>query len=108
MKVDRLERMTGGWFVGPFEPTAHHTEAVEVAVKAYSAGDAEAMHVHKLATEVTTIVSGRAEMAGRDLRAGDVMVLEPGEPSGFRALTDVVLVAVKTPAVPADKYPVGE
>jgi hypothetical protein len=43
-------------------------------------------------------------MDGRDLWPGDIAVLEPGEPTDFLALTDAVLVAVKLPAVPGDKY----
>jgi hypothetical protein len=47
-------------------------------------------------------------MDGRDLAAGDIAVLEPGEPSDFLALTDAVVVAVKLPAVAGDKYPAEE
>jgi mannose-6-phosphate isomerase-like protein (cupin superfamily) len=106
MRVSRLDDMKRGWFVGPFEPTLLATDDVEVAVKFYDAGECEERHVHHVATEVTALISGRARMAGRELGAGDVAVLEPGEPSDFLALTDVVLVAVKTPAVPGDKHPV--
>jgi quercetin dioxygenase-like cupin family protein len=105
MKVHKLDSMIRGWFVGDFEPTAHAAEGVEVAVKDYSAGDAEERHVHKVATEVTAVVAGSVRMDGRELSAGDIAVLEPGEPSDFLALTDARLVVVKTPAVPGDKYP---
>jgi hypothetical protein len=108
MKVHRLDDMTRGWFVGNFEPTLYRTDAVEVAVKHYVAGDAEERHVHRVATELTAIVSGSVRMDGRDLGAGDIVVLEPGDPTDFLALTDVVLVAVKLPAVPGDKYVVED
>jgi hypothetical protein len=39
MKVDKLDRMVKGWFVGNFEPTVIKTNDVEVAVKKYKAGD---------------------------------------------------------------------
>lgn len=42
MKHDRLEKMVKGWFVGAFSPTAHSTEACEVAVKQYCAGEKKA------------------------------------------------------------------
>ena len=105
MKVHRLDDMTRGWFVGDFEPTLYRTDAVEVAVKHYAAGDAEERHVHRVATELSAVVSGSVRMDGRDLAAGDIAVLEPGEPSDFLALTDAVVVAVKLPAVPGDKHP---
>jgi hypothetical protein len=31
-------------------------------------------------------------------------VIDPGEPSEFEAMTDAVIVCVKVPAVPGDKY----
>jgi hypothetical protein len=104
MNVHRLEDMTRGWFVGDFAPTLYRTDAVEVAVKHYDAGDAEERHVHRVATELTAVVSGSVRMDGRDLSAGDIVVLEPGDPSDFLAVTDAVVVAVKLPAVPGDKY----
>jgi quercetin dioxygenase-like cupin family protein len=104
MRVDRLDEMKRGWFVGNFEPTAYRTDDVEIAVKHYAAGDSEARHVHRVATELTAVVSGRVRMDGRELEAGQLVTLEPGEPSDFQALTDAVVVAVKLPAVPGDKY----
>jgi quercetin dioxygenase-like cupin family protein len=104
MNVHKLDEMVRGWFVGPFAPTAHHTGDAEVCVKSYVAGETEARHVHKVATEVTAVISGTVRMDGRELTAGDIAVLAPGEPSDFLAVTDAAVVAVKTPAVAGDKY----
>jgi hypothetical protein len=104
MRLDHLERMVKGWFVGDFEPTLYRTRDVEVAVKRYEAGDHEALHHHAIATELTAVVSGSARMAGCELGPGDIVVLEPGDVSDFTALTDVTTVAVKIPGVPNDKY----
>jgi anti-sigma factor ChrR (cupin superfamily) len=104
VRIDRLEDMKRGWFVGNFEPTAYRTDEVEVAVKHYDAGDAEERHVHRVATELTAVIQGTVQMDGHELGAGDVITLDPGEPSDFLALTDAVVVAVKLPAVPGDKY----
>jgi hypothetical protein len=100
----QLDEMVRGWFVGDFEPTAFPSSDVEIAIKHYAAGDAEARHVHKVATELTAVVSGTVRMDGQDLNAGEIVKLAPGEPSDFLALTDAVVVAVKLPAVPGDKY----
>lgn len=99
-----LDNMTKGWFVGGFTPAAHSTDACEVAVKHYRAGDKEALHHHKVATEITVVMSGRVRMAGREWGQGDVVVLEPGEATDFEALTDAVNVVVKTPGALDDKY----
>jgi len=104
MKSSRIENMIGGWFVGPFLPTVLSTDSCEVAVKRYTAGSHEALHHHRIATEVTLILSGEVRMAGRTWSAGDIIVLEPGEATEFEAVTDAVNVVVKTPGVLNDKY----
>ncbi|BDI28882.1 hypothetical protein CCAX7_009330 [Capsulimonas corticalis] len=96
--------MVKGWFVGDFEPSLYHTGDVEVAVKHYQAGDAEEWHYHKVATELTVVVSGEVEMAGKRFREGDIVVIEPGEGTAFRAITDAVNVVVKLPGASNDKY----
>ncbi len=97
--------MVKGWFVGDFAPVAFRTPGVEVGVKAYQAGDREVAHLHKVATELTLIVSGRAVMCGREWGPGDIVTVEPGEVTAFEALTDVTTVVVKLPSVSGDKYP---
>ena len=104
MHVLRLQDMTKGWFIGDFTPTAHRTRDVEVAVKHYRAGDAESAHYHRIARELTVIVSGTVRMNGREFGAGDVVVIEPGESADFCALTDAVTTVVKIPGAPHDKY----
>lgn len=96
--------MKGGWFVGGFAPTAHRTTDCEVAVKTYQAGAFEAAHFHKVATETTLVLSGRARMGGTELSDGDIIVLAPGDITSFEALTDVITVVVKTPGALDDKY----
>ena len=93
-----------GWFVGDFAPAVLRSTACEVAVKHYAAGDREDVHHHKVATEITLIVSGEVEMMGQRWSAGDIVVVEPGEATDFLAVTDAVNVVVKLPSVAGDKY----
>jgi quercetin dioxygenase-like cupin family protein len=104
MRKAQLQDMVKGWFVGNFAPTALASDACEVAVKVYAAGDAEAWHYHKVATEVTLILSGEVEMNGVRHATGDIVVLDPGEGTDFRCLTAVTTVVVKLPCVAGDKY----
>jgi quercetin dioxygenase-like cupin family protein len=100
----RLEDMVGGWMVGDFDPTCIRTAACEVACKHYQAGASEAAHVHRVATELTLIASGRVTMNGRTYVAGDIVILTPGEATDFKALEDATTVVVKMPSVAGDKY----
>ena len=104
MKVDNLNNMIKGWFVGAFDPTLIHTNDVEVAVKEYKKGEAERKHYHKIATEITVIVSGRVRMNGVEYTKGDIIVIEPYESTDFEALEDTVNTVVKFPGATNDKY----
>lgn len=104
MKKFHINNMNNGWFVGDF-PSAFVTKDCEVALKKYKQGDAEARHVHKIATELTLIVRGRVLMNGVEYGEGDIVVMEPGEATDFKALTDATNIVVKVPSVTYDKYP---
>jgi mannose-6-phosphate isomerase-like protein (cupin superfamily) len=102
--VTELSKMVRGWFVGDFEPTAVRSAEFEAAVQYYKAGDREPWHVHRIATEVTVIVSGRVLMNGVEFAAGSVVVIQPGHGTDFIALEDTVTSVVKIPSVKGDKY----
>lgn len=104
MKTARLDGMVKGWFVGNFEPSLYRTSDVEVAVKSYHAGDHEAAHYHKVATELTVVTKGKVRMNGTEYGEGDIIVMEPGDVTDFEALTDAENVVVKLPGANNDKY----
>ena len=104
MKVSHISKMTKGWFVGNFEPTLYKTNDVEVALKEYKAGDSEGKHFHKIATEITIIISGTVIMNGIKYNSGDIIIMEPNEITDFKALTNSVNVVVKLPGANNDKY----
>jgi quercetin dioxygenase-like cupin family protein len=107
MKTAKLDDMVKGWFVGNFNPTLLKTNDVEIAVKEYKKGDKEEKHYHKIATEITIIISGRVKMNGIEYSKGDIIVIEPNEATDFEALEDTVNTVVKYPGVNDDKY-IGE
>lgn len=104
MKCGKISDMHRGWFVGYFSPTMYRTKDVEVAVKYYQAGDSEASHHHRIATELTVVVSGEIEMNGVRFTPGDIVTVEPGEICRFEAISDAVSVVVKLPGASDDKY----
>jgi quercetin dioxygenase-like cupin family protein len=105
MKKFELKDMKGGWFVGDFLPTAFSSKDCEVAFKQYKAGGYDAKHLHKVATELTVFVKGSGLLNGIEYKEGDIILLEPGEATDFKALTDAEMVVVKIPSVKGDKYP---
>jgi mannose-6-phosphate isomerase-like protein (cupin superfamily) len=104
MKIDNLSEMTRGWFVGNFNPSVLKTNDFETAIKRYTAGDKEERHHHKIATEITVIVSGTVKMNNVLYGPDSIITIEPGESTDFASITDAVTVVVKTPCVENDKY----
>jgi len=104
MKVFNLNSFKGGWFVGDFEPAIFRAQGFEVGIKHYASGVEEPLHVHKVATEITVIVSGRAKVNGKIYEAGQIIVLAPGEPAKFETLAATITAVVKVPSAPNDKY----
>lgn len=100
----KLEDMIKGWFIGNFEPSLYKTNDVEVGIKKYNAGDYENSHFHKIATEFTVIISGTVEMNGVQYFENEIIKINPGVKTDFKAITDVVTVVAKVPGANNDKY----
>ncbi|WP_462104249.1 hypothetical protein [Campylobacter concisus] len=104
MRTARLDDMTKGWFVGNFTPTLFNTNDVEVAVKEYKKGQKESRHHHKIATEITVVISGKIRMNDIVYSKGDIIVMYPSEATDFEALEDTINAVVKIPGANNDKY----
>ena len=104
MKVDKVKDMFRGRVVGNFEPSLWKTDDVEVAVKTYKKDDYEQKHYHKIATEITMISKGRVLMNNELYEEGDIITIEPGEATDFRAINDVITTVIKFPCLTDDKY----
>lgn len=108
MKTFKEKDFTRGWFIGDFIPTVHSTKDFEVAVKRFQAGDSEPNHYHKIATEITLVVSGKVLINGEVYYEGDIIIAEPNQTVEFVAVEDAVLTVVKVPCVKNDKYEVED
>ena len=107
MQKYRIEDFTRGWLIGDFEPSLMRTKDFEVMVRYYKAGEIDKKHVHKVAQEMTIIVSGKFKANGQVVGPGDIYRLQPGEAmtEDFECLEDGANVVIKTPSVIGDKYP---
>lgn len=104
MKTYNIKDFVKGWIIGGFQLSIFQTKEFEIAYKTYKAGDKEAAHVHKIATEITLIATGSVRMNGVGYQEGQIIETEPGEATDFEALTDCSTVVIKTPSVAGDKY----
>jgi hypothetical protein len=97
MKLDRIEHMVRGWFVGAFEPTMHGTPHVEVGYRMHEPGIRD-WHYHTHVKEINLLVSGSMIIQGKQLHAGDIFVLEPYEVTDPEFLEPCGIVCVKFPS----------
>lgn len=104
MEFFKLKDMILGWFCGNFSPTVYKTGAFEAAVKYYKKGDADVVHYHKVATEITVVVKGSVTINGAPYTEGDIILIKSGERSDFRVVEDAATVVIKIPGVMNDKY----
>lgn len=104
MEKYRLDDMIKGWFIGNFNPSLYLTNNVEIGIKEYKAGDFEGSHYHKIATEFTVVINGTVEMSGKEYINGDIIKINPGIATDFKAITDVTTVVVKIPGANNDKF----
>jgi hypothetical protein len=98
MKVNRIENMKGGWFIGNFEPSVYKTDQFEVSYKTHYKGEKWDFHYHTQVTEINYLVKGQMVIQNTPLNAGDIFVLEPYEIADPEFITDCELVVVKTPS----------
>lgn len=99
-----LKQMIGGWFIGDFEPSVVRTQDFEVGVKTYAQGDRDPAHYHKIAREITLVISGKVRMLDKEWDAGSIIDIAPGVVNAFEALSDATLAVVKIPSAKDDKY----
>ncbi len=104
MKINKLTDMIRGWMVGAFLPTVYHTEACEIGIKKYKKNDFEDKHHHKIATEITIIISGKVKFNGVEFGPDDIITIEPNESTDFLAMEDTVTCCIKIPGALNDKY----
>jgi mannose-6-phosphate isomerase-like protein (cupin superfamily) len=104
MKVDDLNKMVNGWFIGDFSPSIYNTDSFEVAIKRYPAGAVEKLHYHKIATEFTCVVEGIVSFNDNVYKKNDIITIYPNEIVLFKSITDSITCVVKIPSVKDDKY----
>lgn len=104
MKKYNLNNFTRGWVVGDFDPSIIRTKNFEFMVRTYNQGDKELPHLHKIADEITVVVSGKFKMNNEILETGDILHISPGEQTDFECLEGGSTAVIKSPSIIGDKY----
>lgn len=104
MKTFRIEDFIGGWYCGLFRPVAFETDKFEAGIKIHKKGEYWDKHIHKIAIEINLLIRGKMIIQGKELKTGDVFILEPNEISDPEFLDDCEIFCIKTPGALNDKY----
>lgn len=104
MDILKMNDMTGGWFIGNFEPTAFKTAEFEVCYKHHTKGEQWDTHYHKEGTEINYLVEGKMTIQNKELNKGDIFILHPFEIADPIFLEDCTVLIIKTPSKPGDKF----
>ena len=104
MKINNINEMKGGWFIGDFQPAVLKTQDFEVAHHHHPAGWSPEKHYHKLATEHNYVVSGRISIDGNIIKTGDIFTYEPGDIADLYCIEDTDIIVIKVPSIIGDKY----
>lgn len=99
-----FKEMTGGWFIGNFEPSALKTDQFEVSYKVHPKGEIWDTHYHKEATEYNLLIRGSMSINGEDVKAGTIFIIDKNEVVTPTFHEDCEIICVKVPSVIGDKY----
>lgn len=104
MEVLKLTDFTRGWIIGNFEPSLLKTRDFEVGVLIHKKHEVWPKHYHKVGTEYNVLISGSMTIANTTISPGDVFVFNPMDVADPVFHEDCIVVCVKVPSMPGDKY----
>lgn len=106
MIVTKIKDYVRGWFIGNFDPSILKTDQFEVGLLTHKKGEEWPAHYHKKSIEYNVLVSGKMIIQEKELNSGDVFVFEKGQIADPVFLEDCIVVCVKVPSIPSDKFEV--
>ena len=108
MQVSKLSDMWRGWLIGDFDPSVLRTKDFEVGVLSHPKGEKWPAHYHKVGTEYNVLLEGSMNVCNKELEAGDIFVIYPGEIADPTFHQDCKILCVKVPSNTNDKIIIGD
>jgi len=104
MKIEKIDNMWRGWFIGNFEPSVLKTKSFEVGMLIHKKGEVWPKHYHLISTEYNLLIDGSMTICGELITPGTIFILEPNEIADPIFHEDCRVLCVKVPSIPGDKY----
>ncbi len=93
-----------GWIIGDFDKSLIRTKDFEVGYKEHKKDEDWPKHTHLIATEYNVVIKGSCLIDDVEMNDGDIFIIYPKEIVKPVFLEDTIIMTVKIPSVPGDKY----
>jgi len=104
MIIGKMTEMYRGWFIGNFEPSILKTSQFEVGLLLHREGEEWPEHYHTMTTEYNVLISGSMSVNHINIFAGEYFIIKANECVKPIFHEDCVVLCVKVPSIPGDKY----
>jgi dTDP-glucose pyrophosphorylase len=99
-----IDEYVRGWLIGDFEPSIKRTTDYEIGVLTHKQGEKWPFHYHKESREINVLLSGEMVINNVSIKRNTIFIFEKGMISCPIFLTDCVVLCIKVPYVPGDKW----
>jgi len=95
---------TRGWLIGDFEPCIERQKQIEVGYLFHEKNSFWNYHYHKESIEINYLLKGKMVINNEEYNETDIFVMKKNVISCPLFLEDCMVICIKLPAVPKDKY----
>ena len=99
----KVNKMTRGWFVGNFTPTAYKTKHFEVGYLFHKKGEIWDVHYHEHLTEINLLIEGKMIFNDIEINKNEIFIVNQNEIACPIFLEDTYIICIKVPSVIGDK-----
>jgi len=103
-KKVNIDEYVRGWLIGDFEPSIKRTTDYEIGVLTHKQGEKWPFHYHKESREINILLSGEMIINNQSIKRNTLFIFEKGMISCPLFLTDCIVLCIKVPSLPGDKW----
>jgi hypothetical protein len=95
---------TRGWLIGDFQPSIKQTNEFEIGILKHTKNEKWGFHYHQKSIEFNLLIQGKMIINEKSIEEKDFFVFYPNDISCPLFLEDCIILCIKIPSHPNDKY----
>ena len=99
-----IEKFTRGWLIGDFEPCIKRTPDFEIAILNHKKDEKWDFHFHEKAIEYNILLKGKMMINNILVEQNSIFIFEKNMISCPIFIDDCIVLCIKIPSIPTDKY----